>query len=695
MPGLLLIDWAVASRMAPAQVLMAKVTFGPMTHGEGPDRMTVPMEAGVVKRPVGAAPSAREMMPGPSPHRTGQLDDALAATRNHLVETQDPDGFWVGELEGDSILESEYILLMAYLGRVRDPLCIKMIRVILAEQNDEGGWSTYPGGPSQVSATVKSYFVLKMLGRPVNDPVMVRARAVVHQMGGAQMCNSFTRFYLALLGQIDYADVPYVPPELLFVPPKMPFSLASMSSWTRTIIVPLMIISRFKPVRKLKDDEGIAELFLPGPKVTPKRFPAVSWGNFFVQADRLMKWLDARIPAAWRDHGVKKAHRWILDHCENSDGLGAISPPMIYSIVAFGCLGYARDSAIVTWAHRQLDGLVIEEEAHAWVQPSLSPVWDTAIAMIALANSGLPANHPTLIRSSQWLLEKEVRVEGDWAARGIKATPTGWHFQYHNERYPDIDDSAMVLLALQTSTLRTDPEVVAATQRGVDWLLALQNTDGSWAAYDKDINNEVLTKVPFADHNAMLDPGCADITARVIELLGTLGHDAQHPAIQRGLDYLWRTQEAEGCWYGRWGVNYIYGTWQVFQGLKAINFAMDHPSLVRAADWLESVQQADGSWGESCHTYDDPSIKGQGNPTPSQTAWGVLGLVSAGRADSDAVRRGVNWLLEAQKDDGTWFDDTYTGTGFPSVFYLRYHLYPISFATMALARYRAAIGNSA
>ena len=585
---------------------------------------------------------------------------------------------------------------MAYLGRARDPLCLKMIRVILEEQNAEGGWSTYPGGPSQVSATVKSYFVLKLLGRPVDDPVMARARAVVHRMGGAQACNSFTRFYLALLGQIPYEDVPYVPPELLFVPPRWRFSLASMSSWTRTIIVPLMIIARFKPVRQLPAEEGIAELFLPGGGfVTPRRFPVASWGNFFTQADRAMKRLDRVVPAAWREPAVRKAHRWILDHCENSDGLGAISPPMIYSIVAFGCLGYGKDSAIVTWAHRQLDGLVIEEEAHAWVQPSLSPVWDTAIAAIALANAGAPADHPALLRASRWLLAKEVRVAGDWAVRGIHAEPTGWHFQYHNERYPDIDDSAMVLLALQTSTLRTSPEVAAATRRGVDWLLALQNTDGSWAAYDKDINNEVLTKVPFADHNAMLDPGCADITARVIELLGTLGHDASHPAIARGLAYLWRAQEPEGCWYGRWGVNYIYGTWQVFQGLATIGFAMDHPGLVRAADWLESVQQGDGSWGESCHTYDDPTIKGQGDPTPSQTAWAVLALVAAGRADTDAVRRGVRWLLGAQRPDGTWFDDTYTGTGFPSVFYLRYHLYPISFAAMALARYRAATAGSA
>ncbi len=655
--------------------------------------MTVPTEGAVARRSSGVAAATRAARPSISgTSATRPEDRASKTTQDYLIGAQDPDGFWVGELEGDSILESEYILLMAYLGRVRDPLCLKMVRVILEEQNPEGGWSTYPGGPSQVSATVKSYFVLKMLGRPVDDPVMVRARAVVHKLGGAQACNSFTRFYLALLGQIPYDDVPYVPPELLFVPPKVRFSMASMSSWTRTIIVPLMIISRFKPVRELRDDEGIAELFLPVEAAPPKKkYPRLSWGGFFLACDRGMKWMDRVAPASWRAPAIRRAHRWILDHCENSDGLGAISPPMIYSIVAFGCLGYSKDSAILTWAHRQLEGLVIEEEGRAWVQPSLSPVWDTAITTIALANTGVSDDHPALLQAARWLVDKEVRVEGDWNARGLKIEPSGWHFQYQNERYPDIDDSAMVLLALQSTSLRTDPEVVACTRRGVAWLLALQNTDGGWAAYDKDINNQVLTKVPFADHNAMLDPSCADITARVIELLGTLGHDRTHPSVDRGLDYLWRTQEPEGCWYGRWGVNYIYGTWQVLQGLKAIDFPMDHPALVRAADWIERVQQTDGAWGESCHSYDDPSTKGQGDPTPSQTAWAVLALVSAGRANGDAVRRGIRYLVETQKADGTWYDDTFTGTGFPSVFYLRYHLYPTSFSAMALSRYRAAI----
>ncbi|WP_435010682.1 squalene--hopene cyclase [Tundrisphaera lichenicola] len=630
-----------------------------------------------------------------SPHSISMTghERAMAATRDWLVEAQDPEGFWIGELEGDTILESEYVLLMAYLGRIDDPACVKMGRTILEEQNADGGWSIYPGGPPNISATVKAYFVLKMLGVPTDGPALTRAREVIHEHGGARACNSFTKFYLALLGQMPYDEVPYVPPELLLLPAKFPISLAAMSSWTRTIIVPLMIISVFKPVRKMPKEMGIAELFLDGPATSTVRHGMFSWENFFLKADRVMKWADRLVPASWRQPAVRSAHRWMLDHFENSDGLGAIFPPMIYTVVALGSLGYAPDSAAMTWALRQLEDLLIEEGETIRVQPCLSPTWDTAIGTIALADSGVPDYHPALLRSARWLLDKEVRVAGDWEARGVGAEPTGWHFQFHNERYPDIDDTAMVVLALHATALRDDPEVTAATKRAVNWLLALQNSDGGWAAYDRDINNQVLTKVTFADHNAILDPSCADITARVFEMLGKLGYRADHPAIARALEYIWRTQEPEGCWYGRWGVNYIYGTWQVLQGLKAIDFPMDHPAVVRACRWLESVQQADGGWGETCLSYDDPSYMGKGEPTPSQTAWAVLGLVSAGRASGEPARRGVEYLINTQKEDGTWFDETYTGTGFPRIFYLRYHLYPVSFSLMAVSRYHAAVGR--
>ena len=383
----------------------------------------------------------------------------------------------------------------------------------------------------------------------------------------------------------------------------------------------------------------------------------------------------------------------MIDHFENSDGLGAIFPPMIYSVVALKCLGYDEDSAPFRWALDKLDELVIEEDDSVRLQPCLSPVWDTAIATIALADSGVPDFHPALLKAVKWLLDKEVRSPGDWSARRPGVDPAGWYFQYQNEFYPDIDDTAMVVLALGRSALSDQADVVAARARAVHWVLSMQNRDGGWAAFDADIDNQVLTKVPFADHNAILDPSCADITARVVEMLGVLGYRRDHPAIARALDYLWKTQEPEGCWYGRWGVNYIYGTWQVLLGLRAIDFPMDHPRARRAADWLESVQQADGGWGESCRSYDDPSWMGRGEPTASQTAWAVLGLIAAGRARGESVRQGIEFLRATQRPDGTWDEPEFTGTGFPLVFYLKYHLYRVYFPLMAIARYQAAVSG--
>lgn len=621
------------------------------------------------------------------------LQPVRERTRDWLLARQSEEGFWVGELEGDTILESEYILLMAFLGRERDPVCLGCARYIEDQQSTDGGWAIYPGGPTDVSASVKAYFALKLVGISPDEPSMQRARAAILAAGGAFACNSFTRFYLALLGQIEYDECPLVPPELVLLPARWGFSLQAMSAWTRTIVVPLSIMSYYKPVRKLGPEQGISELFR-GDKPT-RRARLFSWTNFFLGVDRALKWLDRWAPAALRRPGISAAHRWMVEHCENTDGLGAIFPPMIYSVIALRCLGYELDSPAVAWAMRQLEGLEIHEGDRVRVQPCLSPVWDTAIATIALADAQLPDDHPAWARAVGWLLEKEVRQGGDWQKRGPRVEPTGWHFQFNNAFYPDLDDSAMVVLALRRSPLAHDPAVVAATQRGVNWLLSMQNRDGGWAAYDIDIDNQVLTQLPFADHNAMLDPSCADITARVIELFGTLGYRDDHPRVKKATEYLLRTQEPEGCWYGRWGVNYIYGTWQVLQGLKAIDFPMDHPAIKRAVQWLESAQQPSGGWGESPESYQDPAQKGIGEPTPSQTAWATLGLIAAGQASGPAAQRGIDYLVRTQNPDGSWDEPQFTGTGFPLVFYLRYHLYRVYFPLMAIARYEAAAGRRA
>jgi squalene-hopene/tetraprenyl-beta-curcumene cyclase len=665
-----------------------------VTQGGGQDRMIANTDGGASRRASGLF--ASRWFSDPNDASRGEVEVSMAATRDWLLDRQNDQGYWVGELEGDTILESEYVLMMAYLGRHTEEVCVKACRYLMDQERAEGGWAIYPGGPFDLGASVKAYYALKLIGIPITDPVMVRNREAILAAGGAHYCNSFTRFYLALLGQIGYEDTPCVPPELLAVPSWMPFSLSAMSSWTRTIVVPLSIISALKPVRTLPEVLGIPELFrhdLPRPSRRTKRL--VSWENFFLTVDRGLKLVEKAIPESWRRPGVRAAHRWMLDHFENSDGLGAIFPPMVYTIIALNAMGYDSNDPTVKWAFRQLDDLVIEENGMVRVQPCVSPVWDTAISTIALADAELPDYHPALLRSVRWLLDKEVRVPGDWAVRVKGVEPSGWYFQFSNHFYPDIDDTAMVLLALQRTSLADADEVKAATDRGVKWMLSMQNRDGGWAAFDRDVTNQILTKIPFADHNAILDPSCADITMRVVELLGVLGYRSDHPAIARALDYLWSSQESQGCWYGRWGINYIYGTWQVLQGLAAIDFPMDHPNVQRAVNWLESVQQIDGGWGESAISYDDPTWMGRGEPTASQTAWAVLGLISAGREHSESVRRGIKYLLDTQSTDGSWVEHSFTGTGFPRVFYLKYHLYRICFPMMAMARYHAAVGRVA
>jgi squalene-hopene/tetraprenyl-beta-curcumene cyclase len=629
-----------------------------------------------------------------NPLPTNEIDAAQDRTRTWLLSRQNADGHWVGELEGDTILESEYVLLLAFLGREGLPVCESCARYILDHQLPAGGWSIYPGGPAEVSASVKAYFALKLVGYRADDPALVRARKVILELGGADACNSFTRFYLALLEQISYDECPSVPPELVLIPSRLNFSLGAMSAWTRTIVVPLSIMSHFKPVRMIGPECGIGELYLAGQGIKSRRSEGLfSWSSFFLGVDRVFKWADRWVPSAWRRPAIRAAHRWMLEHFENTDGLGAIFPPMIYTIIALYCLGYEPDSPAVLWAWRQLDDLRIDEGDRSRMQPCVSPVWDTAIATIALSDCRQADDETALARAVDWLLAKEVRTPGDWQTRQPGVEPSGWHFQYRNEFYPDIDDTSMVLLALLRSPEAEDARVQEAVCRGTNWLLSMQNRDGGWAAFDVDIDNQVLTKVPFADHNAMLDPSCADITARCIELLGKLGYQLDHPAVARGLDYLWSTQEPQGCWYGRWGVNYIYGTWQVLQGLNAIGHDMNHPALVKAADWLESVQQSCGGWGETCRSYDQTDLMGTGTPTASQTAWATLGLISAGRASAEAVSRGIQYLLATQFSDGSWEEASFTGTGFPRVFYLKYHLYRVYFPLMAMSRYRQAMAR--
>ena len=656
---------------------------------------------------------------------------AIMRTRQWLLANQHAEGCWCAELQGDTILESETILLLAYLGSEDSELAHKLAAYLLEEQLPGGGWAMYPGGSMDVSGSVKAYFALKLTGADPGSEPMQRARRAILAHGGADAVNSYTRFYLALLGQISYEQCPAVPPELTLLPKWFPVNLYRVSSWSRTIIVPLSIISARRPVRRIDPRLGIRELFLSKPRDWPPlRCPGrsekpglLSWDRFFRLVDLLLKWYQRHSGGPLRRRAIAAAKRWMLDRFEGSDGLGAIYPPIVWSIIALKSLGYHDESPELKECYDRLDALVIDrrDSNSARLQPCKSPVWDTAIALRALSAGGVRHDAPAVCRAIDWLLDRQITRRGDWSET-VDAEPGGWAFEYANEFYPDVDDTAMVIMALAAQFSETSgaadgrccealpPELrllsettaqpaaardkvaavdrsAAAIERGIKWILAMQNDDGGWGAFDKNNNCKFLCHVPFADHNAMIDPSCADITGRVLEMLGKLGRRLGDPAVDRAVRYLRNTQEPDGSWFGRWGVNYIYGTWEVITGLVAAGVPTDDATVAGGANWLLAHQQPCGGWGESADSYEDPRLRGQGPTTPSQTAWAVLGLLEAGLHDHPAVNRAVRFLVAGQNDDGTWDEPEFTGTGFPRVFYLRYHYYPICFPLLALSEW--------
>jgi squalene-hopene/tetraprenyl-beta-curcumene cyclase len=660
------------------------------------------------------------------------LRRAIGRTIGWLLGRQQDDGHWVGELEGDTILESEYVLLLAFLGRHDSETARKAARYLLKQQLAEGGWTTHPGGPVDVSASVKAYFALKLTGHDPGSAAMQRARAAILAHGGADVVNSFTRFYLALLGQISYEQCPAVPPEAALLPRWFPVNLYRVSAWSRTIIVPLSIMSACRPVARIDPNRGIAELFIKQPdQWPPLRCPGqkggtglLSWDRFFRSIDRGLKFLERRGWLPLRARALAAAERWIVERFKGSAGLGAIFPPMIWSVIALKCRGYSDESPELAYCHEHLAGLMIEEDDAIRLQPCKSPVWDTAITLRALAAGGVSASEPAMRGAVDWLLEQEIRGPGDWS-KTVDAAPGAWCFEYANAFYPDVDDTIMVLMALASQVeLAADrahapaasvqwiddvalasagearqrvaqlDRSASASARAIAWVLALQNRDGGWGAFDCDNDHEFLCHVPFADHNAMIDPSTPDLTGRVLEMLGLFGRGAGDPAVDRAIAYMRRTQEADGSWFGRWGVNYIYGTWQALVGLAAVGVEPGDPTMVAGANWLVACQQPSGGWGESPDSYALPQLRGQGPVTASQTAWAILGLTAAGRAHAAATMRGVAYLVDQQRADGTWHEAEFTGTGFPRVFYLRYHYYPIYFPLLALANWARAAGQT-
>jgi squalene-hopene/tetraprenyl-beta-curcumene cyclase len=613
---------------------------------------------------------------------------AATASAEAMLKIQTAEGYWCGDLTADTTLESDYILLQLWLHQPNEHgvwappsqrRIDKACKSILDRQLADGGWCIYPGGPSEVNATARAYTALKLAGHDPDRPYMVRARDCVLALGGLQAGNSYTKINFSLFGLYPRKNAPSVPPEIVLAPGDI---IYEMSSWTRAIIVPLSIVQALQKDKRTPMGMSVDELFHPHKKMSlPKRDAA---SLVFNQVDRAVKIWERRGLKNLRARAIREAERWMMERTRYSEGLGAIYPSMMYLIMALESMGYAEDHPDLVEAIRQFEKLILETEDSFQFQPCFSPVWDTAICAFALGEQGGTGSEESLTRAADWLLEKEVRRKGDWSIKRPSLEPSGWAFEFANEHYPDIDDTAMVLLAFQHAKASDPEKQRRSEQRAIQWLLGMQGSDGGWAAFDVDNNWGLLTKVPFADHNAMLDPGCPDITGRVLEALVKCGIPRDDAAIRRGVQYLLNSQERDGCWFGRWGVNYIYGTFLALRGLRHAALEEARPAMQKASEWIRSVQNRDGGWGESCQSYATNHFVAAAS-TPSQTAWALLGLNATGDAASPAVQRGLEYLTATQRADGRWDEDLATGTGFPNVFYLSYHLYRDYFPLLALA----------
>ena len=615
---------------------------------------------------------------------------AMGRAARWLTGQQRKDGHWCAELTADSTLESDYILFQLWVDPPEDgkwdtprrDWIEKAAQAILARQLPDGGFNICVDGPSEISASVKAYVALKLAGLPVDDPRMLRLRRRILDLGGIQAANSYVKVNLNLFDLYPREHCPSIPPEIVLLPFQF---LYQMSSWTRAIVVALSIAHSANPRRPVPAGFHLEEIWKPG--VSPafrrdrKRF---TWRNFFLDMDRLLKLWERHGPRGIRRKAILKASQWMIDRLDHSEGLGAIYPPMMYAVMALDVLGYAKDHPLRVEAIRHFNNLCIDDGERFLFQPCFSPIWDTAIAAYALGCA--EPRSDALAPAADWLLDREIRRKGDWAVKRPNTAPSGWAFEYLNEFYPDIDDTAMVLLALTKAQSVNSRAQQSCHRRALDWLLAMQSKNGGWAAFDADNDWNFLSQVPFADHNAMLDPACPDITGRVLEALAAHGLSTEHPAVRSGVDFLVRNQEPDGSWYGRWGVAYIYGTCFALRGLAAAGESDREAHVLRAGEWLRSIQNADGGWGELCSSYDN-GIFTAGPSTPSQTAWAILGLIAGGDAASLSVQHGIEHLLETQQPDGSWDERLATGTGFPRVFYLNYHMYKDYFPLLALAAF--------
>ena len=619
------------------------------------------------------------------------LHSSIDRARDSLKSAQHADGHWCFELEADCTIPSEYILMMHFMDELDEELQAKLAVYIRARQNEEGGWPLYYAGETDISCTVKAYYALKLAGDGTEAAHMKRAREVVLARGGAARANVFTRIMLAQFRQIPWRGVPFVPVEIMLLPKWFFFNVDRVSYWSRTVMVPLFILTSLRAHAKNPSRTGIQELFVTPPEEERDYFPVRSARNrMYLLLEQSARRLQALIPSAMRERALRKAEAWVIERLNGEEGLGAIFPAMVNAYEALASLGYPAGHPFRATAKHALRKLLVVREDDAYCQPCVSPVWDTALACHALLEAG-QKDDPEVGRALDWMAPLQVREWGDWAVQRPDVKPGGWAFQYRNDHYPDLDDTAAVAWAME----RADRERYAEEiDLAADWLRDLQSRDGGFAAFDADNNNYHLNEIPFADHGALLDPPTADVSARVVTLLGRLGRDEDREALAECLKYLEQAQDDAGPWWGRWGTNYIYGTWSVMTGLNEAGYDMASEPSARAARWLKETQRTDGGWGETNDTYredaPDSEVIRSGNHGSNafQTAWALLALLEGGEADCPEVERGIQYLIDQQTDDGLWDDPWFTAPGFPRVFYLKYHGYNKYFPLWALARYR-------
>jgi len=618
------------------------------------------------------------------------LDRAVFAARDSLIARQSAQGYWLFELEADCTIPAEYIMMMHFLNEIDVPLEKKLAVYLRAHQAEHGGWPLYHGGDLNISCTVKAYYALKLAGDDPQAPHMARARAAILERGGAARSNVFTRIALALFGQLPWRGVPYIPVEIMLLPRWFPFHLDKVAYWSRTVMVPLFILCTRKPVAKNPRNVHIRELFTTPPEQERDYFrDAVKQGGMlgrvFLIADRLGRMIDSFIPRSMRERATRRAEEWMLERLNGEDGLGAIFPAMVNALEVMTILGYPNDDPRRATAKLALQKLLVVGPSSAYCQPCVSPVWDTALATLAMQEAGDAAAVSAATRSLDWLQTEQVLDEpGDWRANRPGVPGGGWAFQFANSHYPDLDDTAAVVWAMHQA--RNSEDYTESVRRALDWLVGMQSKNGGFAAFDADNTYYSLNKIPFADHGALLDPPTSDVTARVVTVLARVARPQDAAALARAVAFLREEQEDDGSWFGRWGTNYIYGTWSVLTALAQTGLTGQDPAVRKAVEWLKGRQNADGGWGESNDSYARPFCRAAS--TPYQTAWAVLALLAAGEVGADAVRRGIDHLLRTQGADGLWSDPTFTAPGFPRVFYLKYHGYSGYFPLWALAAFR-------